>query len=253
MNTPVVLKFGTGILTTDASGLKLDLGQIARLSAEIAALVDSGRPVVVISSAAVAAGVAALGLPARPSSLPGKQACAAVGQSQLMRSYQESFAAHRLTAAQLLLTHGDIDSRQRRTNARNTLRELLTFPRVVPVINENDSVAVEELRFGDNDRLGAEVAALCRAPVYLILTRSDGLRNGNRRIPIVTDLDEARSYVTGEKGEHSTGGMGSKLDAVAFARSVGIETFILDGCRPGQIAAALAGQDVGTRFPATKS
>lgn len=253
MNKPVVLKFGTGILTTGASGLKLDFRQIGRLAAEIAAIVDSGRPAVVISSAAVAAGVAALGLPARPSSLPAKQACAAVGQSQLMRAWQESFASHGLTAAQLLLTHGDIDSRQRRTNAKNTLRELLAFPRVVPVINENDSVAVEELRFGDNDRLGAEVAVLCRAPLYLILTRSNGLRAGDRRVPVVTDLDEARTHVTGEKGEHSTGGMGSKLDAVSFARSAGIESWILDGGRPGQIAAALAGQDVGTRFPVTES
>ncbi|MBE2181453.1 MAG: glutamate 5-kinase [Chthoniobacterales bacterium] len=249
MNKPVVLKFGTGILTTDASGLQLNRAQFNRLASEIAAIVDSGQPVVVISSAAVAAGVAALGLGERPSSLTAKQACAAVGQSQLMRAYEESFAAHNLTAAQLLLTHGDIDSRQRRANADNTLRELLAYPRVVPVINENDSVAVEELRFGDNDRLGAEVANLCGAALYLILTRTDGLQAGGRRVPVATDIDEARRHVTGDKGLHSTGGMGSKLDAVAFARDAGIETWILDGLRPGQIAAALAGGDVGTRFP----
>ncbi len=249
MNKPVVLKFGTGILTTDASGLQLNRAQFNRLASEIAAIIDSGQPVVVISSAAVAAGVAALGLGERPSSLTAKQACAAVGQSQLMRAYEESFAAHNLTAAQLLLTHGDIDSRQRRANAENTLRELLAYPRVVPVINENDSVAVEELRFGDNDRLGAEVANLCGAARYLILTRTDGLQAGGRRVPVATDIDEARRHVTGDKGLHSTGGMGSKLDAVAFTRDAGIETWILDGLRPGQIAAALAGGDVGTRFP----
>jgi len=251
MKKRLVLKFGTGILTTDASGLQLDAGQFGRLSAEIAALVDGGHEVIVISSAAVAAGVAALGLKARPTALPAKQACAAVGQSQLMRAYEESFAGHGLSTAQLLLTHGDIDSRQRRDNAENTLRELLAFPRVVPVINENDSVAVEELSFGDNDRLGAEVAVLCRADLFLILTGSDGLKAEGQRLSVVTDQTGARRHVTGEKGAHSTGGMGSKLDAVGFATAAGIETWILHGRRPGQMAAALAGSDVGTRFPAT--
>lgn len=250
MSKRIVLKFGTGILTTDASGLQLDRAQFKRLAAEIADLAGAGHSVVVISSGAVAAGVAALGRGERPSLLPAKQACAAVGQSQLMRAYEECFAEHQLTAAQLLLTHDDIDSRQRRVNAENTLRELLSYPRVVPVINENDSVAVEELRFGDNDQLGAEVASLCRADLYLILTRSDGLRAGGVRLGTVTDVAAARAHVTGERGEHSTGGMGSKLDAVESATSAGIETWILDGMQPGRMAAALAGEDTGTRFPA---
>lgn len=250
MSKRIVLKFGTGILTTDASGLQLDRAQFKRLAAEIAELAGAGHSVVVISSGAVAAGVAALGRRERPSLLPAKQACAAVGQSQLMRAYEECFAEHKLTAAQLLLTHDDIDSRQRRVNAENTLRELLSYPRVVPVINENDSVAVEELRFGDNDQLGAEVASLCRADLYLILTRSDGLRADGVRLSTVTDVAAARAHVTGEKGEHSTGGMGSKLDAVESATAAGIETWILDGMQPGRMAAALSGEDTGTRFPA---
>jgi len=118
------------------------------------------------------------------------------------------------------------------------------------VINENDSVAVEELGFGDNDQLGAEVASLCRADFYLILTRSDGLQADGRRQGVVTDIGTARTHVTGEKGAHSTGGMGTKLDAVEFATSAGIETWILDGREAGRIAAALSGQDTGTRFPA---
>jgi len=252
MKKRIVLKFGTGILTTDSVGLQLDRKQFDRLAAEVSSLVDAGHAVVIISSAAVAAGVAALGRRERPSSLPAKQACAAVGQSQLMRAYEESFADHHLTAAQLLLTHEDIDSRQRRANAENTLRELLSYPRVVPVINENDSVAVEELGFGDNDRLGAEVASLCQADLYLILTRSDGLKADGQRLPVVTDVDGARGHVTGEKGEHSTGGMGSKLDAVEFATRAGIETWILDGMQTGRIAAAVSGHDTGTRFPATE-
>ncbi|MEX1010341.1 MAG: glutamate 5-kinase [Chthoniobacterales bacterium] len=249
MNQRLVLKFGTGVLTTGASGLQLDAAQFQRFATEIAALVAAGHSVVVISSAAIAAGVAALGRRERPTSLPAKQAYAAVGQSQLMRAWQDSLATHGLTAAQLLLTHDDIDSRQRRCNAENTLRELHTFPRVIPVINENDSVAVEELGFGDNDRLGAEMAALCGADRFLILTGSDGLQGDGRRLPLITDLQDARRHVTAEKGAHSTGGMGSKLDAVAFATAAGIETWILDGRRPGQLAAALAGEDAGTRFP----
>ncbi len=252
MKQRLVVKFGTGVLTTDASGLQLDADQFRRFAAEISALIAAGHPVVVISSAAIAAGVAALGRRERPVSLPAKQAYAAVGQSQLMRGWQDALAAHSLIAAQLLLTHGDIDSRQRRLNAENTLRELHAFPNVVPVINENDSVAVEELGLGDNDRLGAEVAQLCRADLLLILTGSDGLQGDGRRLPLVTDLAEVRRHVTAEKGVHGTGGMGSKLDAVAFATAAGIETWILDGRRAGQMAAALAGQDVGTRFPAAR-
>ena len=252
MKKRLVIKLGTGVLTTDASGLQLDRPQFERLAAEIADLVGAGHPVVIISSAAIAAGVAALGFRERPTTLPAKQAFAAVGQSQLMRAWQEALASHGLTAAQLLLTHGDIDSRQRRRNAENTLRELHAFPKVVPVINENDSVAVEELGLGDNDRLGAEVAELCGADLFLILTGSDGLQGDGRRLPVVTDLQDARRHVTSEKGAHSTGGMGSKLDAVAFATSAGIETWILDGRCPGQMAAALAGDDVGTRFPAAR-
>jgi glutamate 5-kinase len=249
MKQRLVVKFGTGVLTTDASGLQLDADQFRRFAAEIAALVAAGHPVVVISSAAIAAGVAALGRRERPASLPAKQAYAAVGQSQLMRAWQDALAVHGLIAAQLLLTHGDIDSRQRRLNAENTLRELHAFPNVVPVINENDSVAVEELGLGDNDRLGAEVAQLWRADLLLILTGSDGLQGDGRRLPLVTDLQEVRRHVTGEKGAHGTGGMASKLDAVAFATAAGIETWILDGRRPGQMAVALAGGDAGTHFP----
>ena len=250
MKKHIVVKFGSGVLTTDASGLKLDAAQFERLAGEIAGLVDAGHSVIVISSAAVADGVAALGLPERPEALPAKQACAAVGQAQLMRTYEEAFARHGLTVAQLLLTNGDIDSRQRRGNAENTLRELSNFPRVVPVINENDSVAVEELRFGDNDRLGAEVAQLCGADLFLILTGSDGLQGDGHRLPVVTDLADARRHITGDKGRHGTGGMASKLDAVGSATAAGIETWILDGRRPGQLAAATSGTDVGTHFPA---
>jgi len=167
-----------------------------------------------------------------------------------MRLYASSFRPHGLHAAQLLLTHGDIDSRMHRTNARNTLDRLLAARTVVPVINENDSVAVEELRFGDNDRLSAEVAQLVRADHLVILTSVDGLMDAtDRRVPVVKDLAAAARLVRSEKGEESVGGMKTKLEAVKLAVGSGIPCTIVDGRKPGRIAAAIAGRDVGTRFP----
>lgn len=254
MKLRIVLKFGTGILTESSGGAAPDVAQFRRLAAEVAALVLSGHSCVIISSGAVAAGVAALGLSARPTELTEKQACAAVGQSKLMRLYESGFESHGITVAQLLLTHDDIDSRQRRRNAYNTIQRLLGHERVVPVINENDSVAVEELRFGDNDRLGAEVAQLCRADRLLILTSSNGLLDdAGRRMPVVDDAASARRFVTPDRGAMSTGGMETKLEAVRLAVGAGIETWILDGRQPGQIAEAVAGGDVGTRFPVRRA
>jgi len=177
---PIVLKFGTGILAREG-GCSLDPTQFRRLSAEIAELVKGGIPCVVVSSAAVAAGVDALGLPSRPVDLAGKQACAAVGQPALMGAYTRHFARHGLRPAQLLLSHEDIFDAGRRRNASVTLKKLLASPGVVPIINENDSVAVEELRFGDNDRLSAEVAQLVGARLLILLTSADGLLMVGRR------------------------------------------------------------------------
>lgn len=254
---PVVLKFGTGILACQG-GCSLDVAQFRRLCAEIAEVVASGIPCVVVSSAAVAAGVDALHLSKRPTDLAGKQACAAVGQPVLMGAYTKHLARHGLRPAQLLLTHEDIFEPNRRGNASTTLKKLLTSPGVIPIINENDSVAVEELRFGDNDRLSAEVAELLGARMLILLTNADGLlakvSKGAEpmrlvRIPIVTDIAEAFRHVTPEKGEHSTGGMRTKLQAVETAIEAGVETVIAHGRKKGQIAGAIKGLDVGTRFP----
>ena len=253
---PVVLKFGTGVLARQG-GSALDRAQFRRIAGEVAGIIDSGVPCVMVSSAAVAAGVAALGFDKRPEDLPGKQACAAVGQPRLMRLYTEAFQRHGITVAQLLLTHGDIDSRTRHANARNTLAKLLSVPRVVPIINENDSVAVEELRsgnnlIGDNDRLSAEVAVLVGASRLVLLTSSDGLIDARgRRIRRVTDLASAFVHVRPDKGEFSVGGMATKLEAVGIALAAGIPATIADGRRPGQIALAASGRDVGTRFMAS--
>ena len=158
----IVLKFGSGILTRP-KGNALDEGQFKKLADAVAGLVKGGAQCIIVSSGAVAAGMPVLGLKERPADLTTRQACAAAGQSRLMGLYSEKFAAHGLRVAQLLLTHGDLDSRMRRENAGNTLECLLARGNVVPVVNENDSVAVEELRFGDNDHLSAEVATLAAA------------------------------------------------------------------------------------------
>jgi len=248
----IVLKFGTGILSRSA-GRALDGAQFRRLAAEVSALVKEGHSCVIVSSAAIAAGVHALGLDRRPEDLPGKQACAAAGQPELMRLYATSFRPHGLKVAQLLLTHEDIDSRTRRQNARNTLNRLLAARDVVPVINENDSVATEEVRFGDNDRLSAEVALLVRAKALLLLTTSDGLTDQDgRRIPVVKKITDAFRYVRPEKGEMSVGGMKTKLEAVQLALGGGIRTVILDGREKGRIPLAAAFKDTGTRFTVSK-
>ncbi len=246
----IVLKFGSGILST-AEGIGLSPRQISRLAREVGTLVRSGHQCVIVSSGAVAAGLAALGLSARPKDLAARQACAAVGQSQLMHAYANAFARQGLAVAQLLLTHNDLDSRTRHDNARNTLAHLLSQRNVVPVINENDSVAVEELNFGDNDRLSAEVAILVDANLLVILTSVDGLQDSAGRIvPLVHDFNEVSGLVRSDKGRISTGGMVTKLQAAQLAVKAGIPVNIASGRKPGLLYAIVAGKRTGTYFPA---
>ena len=244
----IVLKFGSGILT-NARGDALDDAQFERLVREVAALVHAGHECIIVSSGAVAAGMHLLRLAERPSELAAVQACAAVGQSKLMQLYSSHFATHRLNVGQLLLTHSDLDSRMRHRNARNTLQHLLARKDVVPIINENDSIAVEELRFGDNDRLSAEVAILASAELLILLTSVEGLMDESGKVVAhVDDVDAVASLAREEKGRFSTGGMGSKLQAVKVAVEAGIPTVITSGCTAGRIAAVVANEVVGTRF-----
>jgi glutamate 5-kinase len=246
----IVIKLGTGILAKPG-GRSLDTGQFRQLCEQFVALVEEGHSVVVVSSGAITAGVSALGLSERPTDLPGKQACASLGQPLLIREFDRNFARHGLHAAQLLLTHDDIDSRKRRNNARNTLERLLAAKTIVPIFNENDSVAVEELNFGDNDRLSAEIALLVEADMLIILTSADGVLDGERRrVPLIRDIDSAFALVLPEKGANSVGGMAAKLTAVKIAVSGGVETVVADGRGSGCVLGAAHGADVGTRFPA---
>jgi glutamate 5-kinase len=244
----IVLKFGSGILATPR-GTNLDQRQFARLTKEIATLVESGNEVLVVSSGAVAAGLGALGLRERPEDLAARQACAAVGQGRLMATYTEHFQKHQITVAQLLLTHGDLDSRIAYGNIRTTINRLLAN-RVVPIINENDTVAVEELKFGDNDRLSAEVAILAEAEMLILLTSVDGLLDAKgRTVSRVDDIEKVERLVREDKGRLSVGGMASKLQAVKAAVEAGIPTVIASGRKAGRIVRAAAGQPAGTYFP----
>lgn len=246
----LIIKFGSGILT-NPKGNTLDRRQFVRLGAEVAALVRAGHECLIVSSGAVAAGMSVLGLPERPRELSARQACAAVGQTRLMQQYATVFSRHRLHVAQLLLTHSDLDSRARHANARNTLQHLFARRNVVPIINENDSVAVEELNFGDNDRLSAEVAILVGADALFLLTGVDGLLDETGRVVAeVRDAAGVSGLVRQEKGRVSVGGMTTKLQAARIAVEHGIPACILNGRTPGLLAAAAAGRKVGTRFPA---
>ncbi|MCM2275562.1 MAG: glutamate 5-kinase [Candidatus Didemnitutus sp.] len=248
----LIVKFGSGILS-NPKGNTLDRRQFARLSAEVAALVRAGHECLIVSSGAVAAGMAALGLAERPKQLAARQACAAVGQSRLMGLYSAMFARHGLHVAQLLLTHSDLDSRTRHENARNTLGQLFSRRNVVPIINENDSVAVEELNFGDNDRLSAEVALLVDADRLFLLTSVDGVLDADGKlVPEVRDITAVTGFVRQEKGRLSVGGMTTKLQAVKIATDGGVRAQILNGRAPGLLRAALAGKRVGTLFPARR-
>jgi len=247
----IVVKFGTGILTR-LEGNTLDIPQFRRLTGEIGEAIRAGHQCILVSSGAVGAGMMVLGYQQRPTELPAIQACAAVGQTRLMRLYQSLFARHRLHVAQLLLTHQDMDSRTRRANARNTLETLLSRGDTLPIINENDSVAVEELKFSDNDQLSADVAILAQADQLIICTSANGLtRSGDPNddpIAEVTDLEAARALAQASHGPLSVGGMTTKLTAVGTALAQGITTRIINGRDAGSLSKALRNDPVGTKF-----
>ena len=239
----VVIKLGSGILAA-VDGLSLDLAQIDGLVEQVAELCRSGTQCVLVSSGAVAAGLMELGMRERPEQLAQVQALAAVGQSRLMHEYETCFRARGFRVAQLLLTHQDLDSRIRYRNAKNTLDELLRHDSVVPIVNENDSVAVEEIKFGDNDELSAEVAMLCGATRLIMLSTVDGLAenpDGTGRVLQEVERVESVQHLAGDStGKHSIGGMRSKLMAVQAATAAGIETVIANGRLEGVVALACA-------------
>ena len=243
----VVVKVGTSLLTSlDGRIHTRRFGELARGAH---ALLEEGRQVVVVSSGAVGLGVRRLGWSAPPGSIPAKQAAAGVGQIDLCRRYERAFARYGRVVGQVLLTHTGLSDRGRFLNARHTLQALLTC-NVVPIINENDSVATEELRFGDNDQLAAQVVNLASADLLVLLTDVDGLRDGSttgRRVPEIREISpELLERIPAVEGTLGSGGMRSKLEAARTAARFGVPSVIADGRRRDVLDRILRGADVGT-------
>lgn len=244
----IVIKIGTGVLARKPAG-KLHHAMIARLTQAIADLHQDGYQCIMVSSGAVGAGIGYFDLEERPTETTMLQACAAAGQALLMHLYESQFSLHQLKVAQLLLTHADLDNEERLRNVNNTLSTLLRFPGIVPIINENDSVATFELKVGDNDTLSSKVAQLVEADQLILLTSVPGLIGPDGEVvPEVDDVDSVMSFASGESGSLSVGGMGSKLNAVKSAVEAGIETIIASGFTPEQLGDLVEGRGVGTRF-----
>ena len=252
----IVVKLGTGVLTSDDG--HLDSRIIARLVAQVDELKAQGREIVLVTSAAISAGWSALGLSERPTTLPELQAAAAVGQNRLMTTYEAVFDLYGHRTAQILLTRQDFEDRVRYLNAGHTIRSLLGHG-AIPIINENDTVAVEEIRFGDNDVLSASVTNLVRADLLVMLTGVDGLHapDPSGGAPLVVDVverisEETRSLVDGSKSERGLGGMETKLDAAAIACSTGATVVIANGRTPEVLPRILKGEQLGTLFLPSK-
>jgi glutamate 5-kinase len=233
---------------------------MGHLAQQMADAMGRGCEIVLVSSGAIACGWPRLGLADRPRSLPELQAAAAAGQITLMRAWEEAFNPFGLVCGQVLLTHDDVAGRQRFLNARDTLETLLQR-RVVPVVNENDTVSVDEIRFGDNDNLSADVASLVDADLLLILTQVPGLMTadpsedpGAELVVEVTDIDsQAAPIAGGSRGAEGTGGMITKVEAARKAGHSGIPVVMAGGLEPDVISQILAGDEVGTLFVPAES
>ena len=249
----VVIKIGSSLVASRESGLSAE--RIERLASEIADVRAQGREVLVVSSGAVVSGIKKLGLREYPKSLPVKQAAAAVGQSHLMWAYEKAFEPLSLRVAQVLLTHEDLADRRRFLNARHTLTTLIKFG-VIPIINENDTVAVEEIRVGDNDTLAAQVAHLVDADLLVILSDVDGLFTVDPRkdptamlIPLIQDITadiEQRAGVSASF--EGTGGMATKIRAAKKVGEYGVPTLILNGTHPRLLPDVFSGKQGGSLF-----
>ncbi|WP_240009600.1 glutamate 5-kinase [Marinomonas algicola] len=247
----VVIKIGSALLTNDGQGL--DVKSIGKWVEQIAHLRDSGKEVVLVSSGSIAAGMTRLGFSTRPKRVNELQAAAALGQMKLVGLYESYFVDHGLHTAQILLTNDDLSNRRRYLNARSTLRTLLSFG-VIPIVNENDTVVTDEIRFGDNDTLGALVANLVEADVLVILTDQLGLYDKNPRdhadaqlIPYAYASDERlEGMASGGAGALGSGGMLTKIRAARLAARSGADTLIVSGRETDVISRALSGEVLGT-------
>lgn len=247
----IVVKVGTGVLT-DAQK-RLDTKRMQALVAQLARLQQAGKEVVLVTSGAVGAGMGVLGFDKRPTEVAEQQACAAVGQSRLMAMYESLFAPFGIHVAQVLLTHEDLEHKERHLNARNTLVTLLSHG-VIPIINENDAVSFTELKFGDNDKLSALVASLMPADLLVILTTVDGVienfgKSNARLLTTVEKIDASvEAEASGTTAVTAVGGMKSKMQAAKIATRSGIPIIIASGLAGDSLDRILLHEEVGTLF-----
>ncbi|MDX2480374.1 MAG: glutamate 5-kinase [Desulfuromusa sp.] len=246
----VVIKIGSGVISNVGG---LEDARVGALSTDICRLLDRGLEVIVVSSGAVAAGKGQLGIVGRPQTIPQKQAAAAIGQTRITREYQETFQALNYNVAQVLLTRDDLSNRRRYLNARNTVMTLLEYG-VTPIVNENDTVVVEEIRFGDNDNLSALVTNLVEADLLIILSDVDGLYDQDpaenpqaQLIPVVERVTPEIEAMGGEsRSSLGTGGMSTKLKAAKRAALSGVGTLIVNGRSANILSRIFSGEEVGT-------
>lgn len=249
----IVVKVGTSTITY-ANG-KRNFSQIDRLARELSDLQNQGKEMILVSSGAVAVGVDRLGLPAKPSTIPGKQACAAVGQGVLMHTYEKLFADYGQIVAQVLITRTEAIDRHRYTNCRNTFMTLLQQG-VIPIVNENDVVALDELKIGDNDNMSALVAGIVDADLVIILSDIDGLYTANpathTEATLVHTVQEITPEIEASAGgvgsSRGTGGMATKIQAAKAATNSGIQLVIASGTEKNAIPRILQGEEIGTLF-----
>lgn len=249
----IVIKVGTSTITY-ANG-KRNFSQIDRLAREISDLQNQGKEMILVTSGAVAVGVDRMGLPGKPKTIPGKQAAAAVGQGVLMHTYEKFFADYGQIVAQVLITKTEAIDRHRYTNTRNTFMELMR-QRVIPIVNENDVVALDELKIGDNDNMSALVAGIVDADLVIILSDVDGLYTANPQthpdaviVPEVAEITpEIEASAGGVGSARGTGGMATKIQAAKAATSSGIHLVIASGTEKNAIARVLQGEELGTLF-----
>ena len=250
----IVFKVGTSTLTHDTG--RTNLRHVEKLVRALSDLMNSGRTVALVTSGAIGVGAGKLGLPGRPEDTPGRQAAAAAGQCELMYMYDKMFGEYGYTVGQLLITREDVEDPDRRRHLENTFERLFAYG-AIPIINENDSVAVHEIVYGDNDTLSASVAKLIKADALVMLTDTDGLydRNpdeeGARLIETVEEITEEIKRAAG--GSHSasgTGGMATKVKAAKMVTDAGCDMVITNGARPELLYDIAEGKAVGTRFKA---
>lgn len=249
----IVIKVGTSTLTYETG--KTNIRRLAKLASVLADLHNAGHEIVLVSSGAIGVGAGKLGLPCKPEDTMGRQAAAAVGQCELMFMYDKFFSEYGHKIGQLLITRSDVESPERREHLMNTFARLFEYG-AVPIVNENDSVSIDEIVFGDNDCLSAHVAKLIQADALIMLTDIDGLYTGNPQeepdaqlIRSVNRIDpELKALAGGSGSNRGTGGMITKLNAAEIATQAGIPVIIMNGQSPTDLYKAVEGRQVGTFF-----